>query len=86
MKRVFVSLALGLIIIPALLALLLVAKVINPHGYPKPLLWVVIWPLPLMTCIAWFKLTAGRLLMIGTIGDYCSSVSCPIAVSQSAVS
>jgi hypothetical protein len=70
MKRVLVSLALGLIIIPAFLMLLLIAKIINTHDYPTALLWIVIWPLPIMNCNPWFVPSAGRVLLVGTIGDY----------------
>src|SRR5215831_142243 len=69
MKRVLASLVLGLIIAPMFFGPLLIAKIINPNEYDG-FLWMVIWPLPLMSRLPWFTPSAGRVLLAGIFGDY----------------
>gem|GEM_PF-6901496 len=73
MKRVLISLGLGLLIIPTLLGLLLVVKIVSPADYPPAFMWLFIWPLPLLRAlcrITYVEVTAGRVMLLGLFGDY----------------
>jgi hypothetical protein len=73
MKRVFISLAAGLLIIPLLFGLLLAVKLFSPTNYPPAFLWLFLWPLPFLRLLCRMTnltVTAGRVLVVGLFGDY----------------
>ena len=73
MKRVLISLAFGLLLIPLLLGLLLVIKIFSPTHYPAWFLWLFLWPLPLLRLlcsIIYFNITAVKVMIVGLVGDY----------------
>ena len=73
MKRVLLSLGVGLLIIPMLLGLLLIVKIFSPTTYPSAFLWLLVWPLPLLRLlcpITYLEVTGGRVLVVGLLGDY----------------
>jgi hypothetical protein len=73
MKRVFVSLGAGLLLIPIILGLLLIVKIFWPTDIPPAFLWLFMWPLPLLRLlcrITDLKVTAGNVLVVGLLGDY----------------
>ncbi|HEY2974704.1 MAG TPA: hypothetical protein VGJ48_19475 [Pyrinomonadaceae bacterium] len=73
MKRVLISLAAGLLLIPFMLALLLSVKIFSPTNYPPAFLWLFLWPLPLLRLlcrITNLNVTAGSVLVVGLLGDY----------------
>ena len=72
MKRVLISLGLGLLFIPVVLGLLVAVKIFSP-GYPRTFLWLFVWPLPFLRVlcrIVYFEITAVKVLAIGVLGDY----------------
>jgi hypothetical protein len=73
MKRVLLSLAFGLLLIPLMLGLLLAVKIFSPTDYPPAFLWLFVWPLPLLRLlcrIVYFEITAGKVFVVGLLGDY----------------
>lgn len=73
MKRILISLALGLLVVPLTLGLLLAVKIFSPTDYPPAFLWLFLWPLPLLRLlcrITYVKVTAANVLVTGLLGDY----------------
>ena len=74
MKRVLISLGLGFLIIPLAFAALLTWKLFWPGGsYPASLLWVLIWPLPLLRLlcrVTSLEVTGPRVFLFAVVGDY----------------
>src|SRR5580765_6813692 len=73
MKRVLIALAAGLLLIPLMLGLLLAVKIFSPTDYPPAFLWLFLWPLPLLRLlgrITNLNVTAGKVLVVGLLGDY----------------
>jgi hypothetical protein len=73
MKRVLISLIVGLLIIPLLLVSLLTVKIVSANEIPTAFVWIFLWPLPLLRLlcrITYLKVTAGNVFLSGLLGDY----------------
>jgi hypothetical protein len=71
MKRVFISLGLGLIVLPLMvMAVLFTWKLFWPTTHPSWLMWLMMWSYPLLCRISPKNVTAAKILISGLVGDY----------------
>src|SRR5258708_5841576 len=70
MKRVLISLAFGLLIIPLLMLALLIIKIISPTAYPMWIMWLFIWPYYVICWTLHVCVTAGKTMLVALVGHY----------------
>jgi hypothetical protein len=70
MRRILISLALGLFLVPLILGWLFILKLFTPTAYPSTFMWLFIWSDRVLVHVPLLKVTTASVLTVSLLGDY----------------